>query len=367
MCRKCTQICRVIKSMIFIFIISHFFFLTCKGMQNATQSRIVPLVMLVLSILSACGTKEREFPGHSRDQVWKAMVQAAEDPRYADWVVTENQVWRDDIHNRIEILREVRRDVMIAGHEPRREQNEWKFTAALTDTDPPAVEFSTTTITVPAHFWLQARHYLDEVDMRLKGMPLEKKSKIPQVNLAASNKLPQRSEPLPVVVSTPSEEQAQPEIPNAPLNDPVDTATSVTVPVSNTQAAVEQEPIVEPAAAQPEPIVEKPDVDPTPVVQAEPATEPILIPEPVLNPQPAIIPKPIAVKSVPNANPVRGPKVDPDPTPDPTPEPTLDPTPEPMPEPIPEPIPEPTPDPTPEPTPAPSPTEPSPFEPPPDP
>ncbi|MEI6272907.1 MAG: hypothetical protein WCQ03_05485, partial [Phycisphaerae bacterium] len=147
-----------------------------KRISHVAHWRFLFLGILSLSALTACGTKDREFPGHSRDQVWKAMVQAADDPRYADWIVVENQVWRDDLNSRLEILRNVRRDVMVSGEAPRREETEWRFSAELTDTDPPAVEFSTSTITVPAHFWLQARHYLDEVDRRLNGMPLEKKA-----------------------------------------------------------------------------------------------------------------------------------------------------------------------------------------------
>ena len=122
-----------------------------KRILNVAHWRFLFLGIVSLSALTACGTKDREFPGHSRDQVWKAMVQAADDPRYSDWIVVENQVWRDDLHSRLEILRNVRRDVMVSGQAPRREENEWRFSAELTDTDPPAVEFSTSTITVPAH------------------------------------------------------------------------------------------------------------------------------------------------------------------------------------------------------------------------
>ena len=129
------------------------------------------LSIVFLPVLGACGTKEREFPGHSRDQVWKAMVQAAEDPRYSDWIVVDNEVWRDDSASRIEIRRDLRRDLMIAGSPPRREECEWKFSALVTDETPPIVEFSTSSIVIPAHFWLQARHYLDEVERRLSGMP----------------------------------------------------------------------------------------------------------------------------------------------------------------------------------------------------
>ncbi|MSR34471.1 MAG: hypothetical protein EXS12_06715, partial [Phycisphaerales bacterium] len=196
--------------------------------------------LVLLPVLAACGTKDRDFPGHTRDQVWKAMIQAADDPRYADWVVLENKVWRDDEQSRLEILRDLVRDVVVPGSDPRREETKWKFSAQLTDTEPPGVEFSTSTITVPAHFWLQAYHYLDEVDRRLKGMPLENKPQILSYSSVNSSRLPDHATTLPVVstsdgdanvpteIATPSAMESKPVTP--PVAAPI--AESVAQPMA---------------------------------------------------------------------------------------------------------------------------------------
>ena len=418
MCNECTQICRVIKSMRFIFTKSQTRSLNLKRISHVAHWRFLFLGILSLSALTACGTKDREFPGHSRDQVWKAMVQAADDPRYADWIVVENQVWRDDLHSRLEILRNVRRDVMVSGQAPKREETEWRFSAELTDTDPPAVEFSTSTITVPAHFWLQARHYLDEVDRRLNGMPLEKKAKILAFSAPESKKLPDRSAPLPVLTTTQSDAAIPTEIPNARVIEPAKTEAAIAVPivVAQPEPVVQEQPIAQPIA-DPEPIVQEqpitqPVADPEPVVQVppvvkmEPFTDPTLIPEPVLTPRVVAPAKPASVSKAvparvasPKVIPVRGPKAEQAPAPISEPTPSTVPTPAPISKPIPAaepapapaaapapaPIPEPTPSAVPvpapiskpipaaepalvpAPAPATEPVEPSPFEPPPEP
>ena len=408
MCNECTQIWRVIKSMRFIFTKSQTRSLNLKRILNVAHWRFLFLGIVSLSALTACGTKDREFPGHSRDQVWKAMVQAADDPRYSDWIVVENQVWRDDLHSRLEILRNVRRDVMVSGQAPRREENEWRFSAELTDTDPPAVEFSTSTITVPAHFWLQAHHYLDEVDRRLNGMPLEKKAKILAFSAPESKKLPDRSAPLPVLTTTQSDEAIPTEIPNARVIEPAKTEAAIAVPivVAQPEPVVQEQPIAQPIA-DPEPIVQEqpitqPVADPEPVVQVppvvkmEPFTDPTLIPEPVLTPRAVAPAKAASVSKAvparvasPKVIPVRGPKTEaasvpdpkaapiskPAPAPIPEPAPVAEPAPAPIPEPIPAPAPvakpapinKPIPVAKPAPAPATEPVEPSPFEPPPEP
>ena len=410
MCNECTQICRVIKSMRFIFTKSQTRSLNLKRILNVAHWRFLFLGIVSLSALTACGTKDREFPGHSRDQVWKAMVQAADDPRYSDWIVVENQVWRDDLHSRLEILRNVRRDVMVSGQAPRREENEWRFSAELTDTDPPAVEFSTSTITVPAHFWLQAHHYLDEVDRRLNGMPLEKKAKILAFSAPESKKLPDRSAPLPVLTTTQSDEAIPTEIPNARAIESAKTEAAIAVPIAVAQPVAEPEPVVqeqpiaqpvaepEPVAqeqpiAQPvaepepvaqeqpivqpvaEPVVQAPPVAPSvaepepvvqvpPVVKMEPFTDPTLIPEPVLTPRAVAPAKAASVSKAvparvasPKVIPVRGPKTEAASVPDPKAAPISKPVPAPIPEPAPaaEPVPVPIPEPAPAAEPAPAP------------
>ena len=122
--------------------------------------------------LAACGATEREFPGYTKDQVWKAMVETAEDPRYPDWVVVSNEVFRDDASATVEIRRDLRRDLVIVGQKPRREQCEWKFTASVQSTEPPTLVFKTDTVTIPAHWWMQEQQFVNEVERRLTGVAL---------------------------------------------------------------------------------------------------------------------------------------------------------------------------------------------------
>lgn len=114
---------------------------------------------------------ERSYEGHTRAEVWEAMVQAAQYPRYRDWVVQENNVWADESGERVEILRELKRDVVLPGQKPYREQAEWRLRAVLEPGFPPTVRMTTQDICVPAHFWLQADHYFDEIQSRLAQAP----------------------------------------------------------------------------------------------------------------------------------------------------------------------------------------------------
>ena len=274
MFNECTPICRVINSMRCIFTTNSRLALIVERLAMTTWCRLLLLCTVLPTFLTACGTKDREFPGHTRDQVWKAMVQAADDPRYADWVVLENKVWRDDAQSRIEILRDLVRDVMVPGQDPKREEAEWRFSAELVNSNPPSVEFSTSTITVPAHFWLQARHYLDEVDRRLAGMPIETKSKILSYSSDHSNTAPEVSKGLPVVSTSESDARLPPEI---PMSSAVSmAATSATTGAVQSSSMPQSQPLEQPAA-----VVEgapstqsQPLEQPAKVVEAAPSTPP---------------------------------------------------------------------------------------------
>ena len=273
MFNECTPICRVINSMRCIFTTNFRLALIIERLAMKTWCRLLLLCIVLPTFLTACGTKDREFPGHTRDQVWKAMVQAADDPRYADWVVLENKVWRDDAQSRIEILRDLVRDVMVPGQDPKREEAEWRFSAELVNSNPPSVEFSTSTITVPAHFWLQARHYLDEVDRRLAGMPIETKSKILSYSSDHSNTAPEVSKGLPVVSTSESDARLPPEI---PMSSAVSmAATSATTGAVQSSSMPQSQPLEQPAA-----VVEgapstqsQPLEQPAKVVEAAPSTQ----------------------------------------------------------------------------------------------
>ncbi|MFZ4696677.1 MAG: hypothetical protein ACOYMO_01620, partial [Phycisphaerales bacterium] len=134
----------------------------------------------LMALLGGCGTAEREFPGYSRDQVWKAMVETSQDPRYPDWFVVDNDVWRDDASGTVEIRRDIRRDLVVVGQKTRREEERWKFTAVVQSTEPPVLTFTTSTPCVPAHFWEQGQQFLNEVERRLSGMPLQNAKQTPK-------------------------------------------------------------------------------------------------------------------------------------------------------------------------------------------
>ncbi|MGA1266010.1 MAG: hypothetical protein ACO32J_02385 [Phycisphaerales bacterium] len=164
------------------------------------HSRALPApIRLLLAmwplLLAACGAAEREFPGYTRDQVWKAMVETAEDPRYPDWVVVDNQVWRDDTTGTVQIRRDLRRDLVIVGQKPRREAHEWHFTATVASTEPPLLTFTTSTPCVPAHFWLQGDQFMHEVERRLQGRPLPAAKQVTPTGFLATEPQP-RVEPV---------------------------------------------------------------------------------------------------------------------------------------------------------------------------
>ena len=283
----------------------------------------------MVALLGGCGTAEREFPGYSRDQVWKAMVETSQDPRYPDWFVVDNDVWRDDASGTVEIRRDIRRDLVVVGQKTRREEERWKFTAVVQSTEPPLLTFTTSTPCVPAHFWEQGQQFLNEVERRLSGMPLQNAKQTPKPKFPPSPDVPNvLAEQVRGAPVTPA--GSEPGVPGEiPLPASVATGTAVTRSTA----------VREPAArAQTAPAVDAPS--------AQPAAEPA--PEPTPEPAPAAEPAP-------------------EPTPEPAP--AAEPVPEPKPEPAPEPKPEPAPTPAP-PAAAPKPADPAyppPYETPPEP
>jgi len=133
---------------------------------------LAPVIALftLAAVLIGCA-QSRTYEGHSRDEVWQAMLFAAKHPRYRDWIVMDNQTWADEPAARIEIFRELKRDVVLPGQDPYREETEWRLRSALEEGEVPVVRFSTSNMCIPAHFWLQADHYFDEVQSRLASAP----------------------------------------------------------------------------------------------------------------------------------------------------------------------------------------------------
>jgi hypothetical protein len=110
-----------------------------------------------LAILGGCGHSQTcDFSDRPRDDVWSAVVQASRQPRYPDWVVIENQVKVDEAQHRVTVWRDLRRDVVEQGLDPRREEKQWRFSATVSEGTPSTVTFSTPDWSVPGHFWLEA-------------------------------------------------------------------------------------------------------------------------------------------------------------------------------------------------------------------
>ena len=247
----------------------------------------------LMALLGGCGTAEREFPGYSRDQVWKAMVETSQDPRYPDWFVVDNDVWRDDASGTVEIRRDIRRDLVVVGQKTRREEERWKFTAVVQSTEPPVLTFTTSTPCVPAHFWEQGQQFLNEVERRLSGMPLQNAKQTPKPKFPPSpdvpNVLAEQVRGAPVKPAG-----SEPGVPGEiPLPASVATGTAVTrsTAVREPAARAQSAPVVDAPSAQPaaEPA---PEPMPEPAPAAEPAPEPTPEPAPASEPAPEPTPEP---------------------------------------------------------------------------
>jgi hypothetical protein len=125
----------------------------------------------VLFLLAGCGASQKAvIDDRPHDDVWMAVVQASRAPRYADWIVVENQVKVDDATHRVTVYRDLRRDVVEPGLSPRREERRWRFAAQVSDGTPATVTFSTPDWTVPGHFWTEADHFFGQLRARLAEM-----------------------------------------------------------------------------------------------------------------------------------------------------------------------------------------------------
>ncbi|MFO0962390.1 MAG: hypothetical protein U0625_05725 [Phycisphaerales bacterium] len=139
--------------------------------------RLRPRALAAAVIASACAalagcghSAQHVYDDRPREDVWHAVVQAAKEPRYSDWIVTENKVHVSEADHRVDILRDLKRDVVEKGAKPRREEAQWRFAATLLPGDPPTVELSSPDWTVPAHFWKEADHFFAQVRLRLAEM-----------------------------------------------------------------------------------------------------------------------------------------------------------------------------------------------------
>lgn len=164
---------------------------------------------IVLSA-AACTSHTETFEGKSREQVWTAMLRAAENPVYTNWHVIENDAWGYEDDSRIEVWRLLRRYNDKQNQWARLEDTEWTFTIVLLDTEPPSATFDVRNVCVPSHGWEQREAYFNQVWDLLGG-----KLQAPK---AASPPPP----PPPPEAATPSGAEAAPATPSSSEKPPVD-------------------------------------------------------------------------------------------------------------------------------------------------
>lgn len=130
-------------------------------------------VVILLAAAGGCTSVSQRFPDYDPDDVWRAMVAVAESPHYDDWKVKSNDVLVEDEVKRIQVYRELRRDLRVPGQAPRQEEIAWRIEISLVTTDPPEVEFLSRGVGVPMHARTEGTRYFADVRDILLGLPTE--------------------------------------------------------------------------------------------------------------------------------------------------------------------------------------------------
>ena len=133
----------------------------------------VLMPVVVLLVAGGCTSVERTFDGYNSDQVWTAMVAAAETPAYADWTVASNDVWVDESAHRIEIYRHLRRVLYRPGADPHRETQTWRFEVRLEGRNPPTASFVSRGLGLPTDAQYEANRFFLDVHDLLLGVTAE--------------------------------------------------------------------------------------------------------------------------------------------------------------------------------------------------
>lgn len=127
--------------------------------------RWLPVTALCLTlILAGCADVHRTvFADQSPQAVWTAMVGAAEAPIYDDWTVLENQVWRSPDAARLEVYRELARQLRNPDRSWSTEHRQWRFQVILESEAPPTAAFTSHTKTFPPRVSAEAQRYFATV------------------------------------------------------------------------------------------------------------------------------------------------------------------------------------------------------------
>jgi len=132
----------------------------------------ISVAAALIVLMTGCTRIHRSYPERSADEVWTAARAVAEEPRYDDWVVIENAVHADSSTRRIEIYRELRRDLALPATKIQREDRTYRFRITVADATPAEVTFTSRGWAVPAHAHSEGMRFLDELEEILGGMPL---------------------------------------------------------------------------------------------------------------------------------------------------------------------------------------------------
>jgi len=131
------------------------------------------VLLAMLPLLGGCrlGSVSRAYPGVSEQQLWSATVLAARQPELTDWFVTENGVFVDEAAHRIEIHRELKRDVMN-GQAVRRQTEIWSFSVEVDASDRmPRVIMQPRGRVRGGSFFSQSDQFFRQIDVRLAQHP----------------------------------------------------------------------------------------------------------------------------------------------------------------------------------------------------
>ncbi len=130
------------------------------------------LVALVCWLLSGCTSVKQSFKDVPADQVWTAMVAVAENPRYDDWHLAENQVWVDAPEHRIEVYRRLQRVLYRPAAKPYPQEQAWRFRIDFETDEAAAPEavFVSRGFNIPAYAWAEGDRYFADVRDILGGL-----------------------------------------------------------------------------------------------------------------------------------------------------------------------------------------------------
>jgi hypothetical protein len=185
--------------------------------STTARSLLAGTAVATAVALGGCHNQREVFEGRPSDQVWTAMVKAAEQPEYNDWHVIENDVWADEKSGRIEIWRLLRRYKDPGGQWARLEDQEWKFAVEMTPTEPAEASFVVRSLCIPSHSWMEADRYFDQVWRFLGGKPTAGDAPSPKESTPKAQ--PSASDPS---ESTPEAQQPAAPTPAKPVEPPVD-------------------------------------------------------------------------------------------------------------------------------------------------